>query len=62
MCFSAVDINPLEAMSVITYYKFDSHSGNFAFDRTHLVDRWDAEGGRASLAWAEGMFDDMFYR
>jgi NADH dehydrogenase FAD-containing subunit len=62
MCFSAVDINPLEAMSVITYYKFDRPSGHFAFDRTHLVDRWDVQGGQASLAWAEGMFDDMFYR
>jgi NADH dehydrogenase FAD-containing subunit len=62
MCFSAVDINPLESMSIITYYRFDEHSGQFAFDRTHLVDRWDPQGGQASLAWAEGMFDDMFYR
>jgi NADPH-dependent 2,4-dienoyl-CoA reductase/sulfur reductase-like enzyme len=62
MCFSAVDINPLEAMSVITYYRYDRQSGHFAFDRTHLVERWDVQGGQASLAWAEGMFDDMFYR
>ena len=62
MCFSAVDINPLESMSIITYYKFDEHSGQFAFDRTHVVDEWDAQGGQASLAWAEGMFEDMFYR
>ncbi|HKJ50334.1 MAG TPA: FAD/NAD(P)-binding oxidoreductase [Gammaproteobacteria bacterium] len=61
MCFSAVDINPLESMSIITYYRFDEHSGQFAFDRTHLVDHWDPQGGQASLAWAEGMFDDMFY-
>jgi NADH dehydrogenase FAD-containing subunit len=62
MCFSAVDINPLESMSIITYYRFDEHSGQFAFDRTHLVDDWDPQGGQASLAWAEGMFQDMFYR
>jgi len=62
MCFSAVDINPLESMSIITYYRFDEHSGQFAFDRTHVVDDWDPQGGQASLAWAEGMFQDMFYR
>ncbi len=62
MCFSAVDIDPLESMSIITYYRFDEHSEQFAFDRTHLVERWDPQGGQASLAWAEGMFQDMFYR
>jgi NADPH-dependent 2,4-dienoyl-CoA reductase/sulfur reductase-like enzyme len=62
MCFSAVDIEPLRAMSIITYYRFDQQSGLFAFDRTHLIDKWDTQGGQASLAWAEGMFRDMFYR
>ncbi|MDH3218855.1 MAG: NAD(P)/FAD-dependent oxidoreductase [Gammaproteobacteria bacterium] len=61
MCFSAVDIEPLRAMSIITYYKFDKQSGLFAFDRTHLMDKWDTQGGQASLAWAEGMYRDMFY-
>ena len=61
MCFSAVDIEPLRAMSIITYYKYDRDTGLFAFDRTHLIDRWDAQGGQASLAWAEGMYRDMFY-
>ena len=62
MCFSAVDIEPLQAMSIITYYRFDQQSEQFAFDRTHLIDRWDSQGGQASLAWAEGMYRDMFYR
>ena len=61
MCFSAVDIEPLRAMSIITYYKYDEHTGLFAFDRTHLMDKWDTQGGQASLAWAEGMYRDMFY-
>ena len=61
MCFSAVDIEPLRAMSIITYYKFDKKTGLFAFDRTHLMDKWDTQGGQASLAWAEGMYRDMFY-
>jgi len=62
MCFSAIDIEPLRAMSIITYYKFNRASGLFAFDRTHLIDKWDVQGGQASLAWAEGMFHDMFYQ
>ena len=61
MCFSAVDIEPLRAMSIITYYRFNQQSGQFAFDRTHLIEKWDSQGGQASLAWAEGMYRDMFY-
>ena len=61
MCFSAVDIEPLRAMSIITYYRFNQPSGSFAFDRTHMIEKWDAQGGQASLAWAEGMYRDLFY-
>ncbi len=61
MCFSAVDIEPLRSMSIITYYRFNTESGLFAFDRTHLIEKWDTQGGQASLAWAEGMYRDMFY-
>lgn len=62
MCFSAVDINPLEAMSIITFYKFNKKNKEFEFDRTHMMEEWSAEGGQASLAWAEGMYRDMFYK
>lgn len=61
MCFSAVDIDPLRAMSIITFYKFNKISKEFEFDRTHMIEEWDSEGGQASIAWAEGMFRDMFY-
>ncbi|MDT8283021.1 MAG: FAD/NAD(P)-binding oxidoreductase [Gammaproteobacteria bacterium] len=62
MCFSAVDINPLQAMSIITFYKFNKHNKEFQFDRTHMMEDWSVEGGQASLAWAEGMYRDMFYK
>ncbi len=62
MCFSAVDIDPLEAMSIITFYKFNKLSKAFEFDRTHMMDDWNTEGGQASLAWAEGMYRDLFYK
>jgi len=62
MCFSAVDINPLKAMSIITFYKFNKQNKAFEFDRTHMMEDWNTEGGQASLAWAEGMYRDMFYK
>jgi NADH dehydrogenase FAD-containing subunit len=62
MCFSAVDINPLKAMSIITFYKFNQQNKEFEFDRTHMMEDWNTEGGQASLAWAEGMYRDMFYK
>lgn len=62
MCFSAVDINPLQAMSIITFYRFNPQTREFEFDRTHMMEDWNAEGGQASLAWAEGMYRDMFYK
>ena len=61
MCFSGVKIDPLESMSIIAFYQFDEREKTFAFDRTHLMDRWDSRAGQAGLAWAEGMYRDMFY-
>ena len=62
MCFSSVDIDPLQAMSIITYYRFNTQTRLFDFDRTHMIETWDVQGGQASLAWAEGMYRDLFYR
>lgn len=62
MCFSAVQIDPLEAMSIITFYKYNKASKEFEFDRTHMMEDWNVEGGQASLAWAEGMYKDLFYK
>jgi sulfide dehydrogenase [flavocytochrome c] flavoprotein chain len=60
MCFSGVKIDPLESMSIIAFYKFDKGE-NFAFDRVHLMEKWSPRSGQAGLAWAEGMYKDMFY-
>lgn len=61
MCFSGVKIDPLESMSVIAFYKYDGAEQGFAFDRVHLMEKWSRRGGQAGLAWAEGMYRDMFY-
>ncbi|MBE9564355.1 MAG: NAD(P)/FAD-dependent oxidoreductase [Proteobacteria bacterium] len=61
MCFSGVKIDPLESMSIIAFYKFDEAEKTFAFDRSHLMEKWNKRAGQAGLAWAEGMYRDMFY-
>lgn len=61
MCFSGVKIDPLESMSIIAFYKFDEVEKSFAFDRSHLMEKWNERAGQAGLAWAEGMYRDMFY-
>ena len=61
MCFSGVKIDPLESMSIIAFYKFDDRERTFEFDRTHLMEDWNTRAGQAGLAWAEGMYKDMFY-
>ena len=61
MCFSGVKIDPLESMSIIAFYKYDEAEKSFAFDRSHLMEKWNKRAGQAGLAWAEGMYRDMFY-
>ncbi len=61
MCFSGVKIDPLESMSIIAFYKYDTQEKSFAFDRVHLMEKWSSQSGQAGLAWAEGMYRDMFY-
>lgn len=62
MCFSGVRIDPLEAMSIIAFYKYDEVERTFAFDRAHPIEKWSYRGGQAGLAWAEGIYRDLFYR
>ncbi len=61
MCFSGVRIDPLESMSIIAFYKYDEAEKTFEFDRVHLNERWNPRAGQAGLAWAEGLYRDMFY-
>jgi len=61
MCFSGISIDPLESMSIIAFYAYDEVEKSFAFDRVHLSDKWNSRTGQAGLAWAEGMYRDMFY-
>ena len=61
MCFSGVRIDPYEAMSIVAFYDYNKADKTFAFKRVHQVEKWSYRGGQAGLAWAEGIFRDMFY-
>ncbi|MEA3292142.1 MAG: FAD/NAD(P)-binding oxidoreductase [Pseudomonadota bacterium] len=61
MCFSAVKTDPVEAISIIAFYAYDEQAQSFAFDRVHTIENWSAPIGQAAFAWAEGMYQDMFY-
>lgn len=61
MCFSAVKIEPLEAMSLIANYRFDEAAQAFSFDKVHVIENWSAQIAAAGEVWADSMFRDMFY-
>lgn len=61
MCFSGVRIDPVESMSIIAFYQYNEAEKAFAFDRSHPIENWSARGGQAGLAWAEGIYRDLFY-
>lgn len=61
MCFSAVTINPLESMSIIAFYNFNKTELSFVFDRVHMINKWNIKAAQAGLAWAEGVYRDLFY-
>lgn len=62
MCFSGVKLDPLEAMSITSDYRFDQQEQRFAFDKVTVNESWSIEGGRHGLAWAKAMFQDLFYQ
>jgi len=60
ICFSAVKIDPLESISVDAYYKYDTKTKAFGFDRVKMYEKWSKARGQANLEWARGLYRDMF--
>ena len=60
VCYSMVNMEPMEAISVDAYYKYDTKENSFAFDRVKLFEKRSAARGQATLEWAEGLYRDMF--
>ena len=59
ICYSVVQLDPMEAISVDAYYKHNP-DGSFAFDRVKLFEKRTQARGQATLEWAEGLYRDMF--
>lgn len=61
ICFSMVNADPMEGISVDAGYSFDDKKKSFAFSSdTKMFENRDAAKGRATLEWAQGIYRDLF--
>lgn len=60
VCYSAVNMDPMEAISVDAYYAYNPKGQSFAFDKVKLFEKRSTARGQATLEWAEGLYRDMF--
>ncbi len=60
-CFSMVNADPKEAISVNAHYDYDKEKQAFGFSKdTKLDEKRDAAKGAATLDWAQGIYSDLF--
>ena len=60
ICFSVVNSDPMEAISVDAHYAYDPEKKSFAFDKVKMFEKRDAARGAATLDWAKGLYRDIF--
>ena len=60
ICYSMVNTNPMEAISVDAYYAYNKQTKSFGFDRVKMFENRDVAKGKATLEWARGLYRDMF--
>ena len=61
ICFSMVNANPMEAISVDAGYVYDRKKQSFGFSPdTKLFENRDQIKGRATIEWAQGIYRDLF--
>jgi len=64
ICFSAVAMDPVLAISVNASYMYDKEKSAFAFANASTNEKWDGKpginNGKGMHEWAKGMFRDMF--
>ncbi len=60
VCYSVVNGNPLEAISVDAHYVYHPEDKSFAFDSVKMFEKRDAARGAAALDWAKALYRDMF--
>ncbi len=60
VCFSMVNGDPMEAISVDAHYAYNPKDKSFAFDQVKMFEKRDAARGAATLDWARSLYRDMF--
>lgn len=61
LCYSMVNADPMEAISVDAGYAYDKKKKTFGFSSdTKLYENRDQAKGRAALEWARGIYRDLF--
>lgn len=60
LCYSMVQIDPNEAISVDAFYAYDPANKSFGFTDITMDETRDEEKGRADLEWAKGLYRDLF--
>jgi NADH dehydrogenase FAD-containing subunit len=60
VCFSMVNGDPMEAISVDAHYAYHPKDKSFSFDQVKMFEKRDTARGEATLDWAQGLYRDMF--
>lgn len=60
VCYSVVNGDPMEAISVDAHYSYNPQDKSFAFDQVKMFEKRDTARGQATLDWAKGLYRDMF--
>ncbi len=60
LCYSMVEVDPNEAISVDAFYAYDSAKKSFGFTNVKLDEMRDQAKASAYLEWARGLYRDMF--
>ncbi|CAA6801935.1 MAG: Sulfide dehydrogenase flavocytochrome C [uncultured Sulfurovum sp.] len=63
VCISILSKDPIHEISLVSEYKYGS-KGETQFNSTFTDEKWETNGlgaQKTQYAWAQGMFDNMFY-
>jgi len=64
VCYSAVEGDPLRAISVHAEYSYDENKQSFGFANAGTMEKWDGAdglaGGKGLIEWGKGMYREFF--
>lgn len=64
VCYSAVNGDPLRAISVHAEYAYDESKKSFGFANAGTMEKWDGAdglaGGKGLIEWGKGLYRDFF--